>query len=180
MGLSNPSFKRPPSTVRDIENPDAIDRSTTPRPFDEHPSEFATPDSRLSGEYAATHPRSRWRDSPRWKTVHERIPAPLSRAAHKVAQWARGPQPPKEYHIKPLFEQVQIFPIRLLARLPRLARICIFICAFMLWIVLFGVLISKFAFPDNFEGFGAPVRLSCVARPWYVSRFHHVGNWHCD
>jgi hypothetical protein len=166
MGLSNPTSKRLPTKARDVENGDGIDRSTTPRPFDEHPSESVTPDSRLSGEYNRTYHRSRWRDSPWRRRVYDHIPAPISRTAHRVTQWVRGPQPPKEYRIKPLFENVQTFPVRLLARLPRLARICAFIGAFMLWIVLFGVLISSFGLPDDFAGFGAPVRLSCVARLW--------------
>jgi hypothetical protein len=165
MGLSNPS-KRPPSAVHDLENANGIDRSTTPRPFDERPSKSASPDSGLSDDHAASHPRDRWRDSPQGKRVHDRVPPPISRVAHKVAQWARGPQPPRRYHIKPLLEPAQTLPLRLMARLPRLARICVFICAFVLWVVLFGVLISKFAFPDNFQGFGSPVRLSCTNKLW--------------
>ncbi|KAF2683460.1 hypothetical protein K458DRAFT_305534 [Lentithecium fluviatile CBS 122367] len=179
MGLSNPTSTRPPSTVRDVENGDGIDRSTTPRPFDEHPSEFATPDSRLSGEFAATRTRAQWRDSPRWKRVHDHIPPPLSRAGYKVAQWVRGPQPPKEYRIKPLFESVQTFPIRLLGRLPRLARICVYICAFMLWIIVFGVLLRKFGLPNDFVGFGTPVRLSCVARLWSDARSCGIDGRNC-
>jgi hypothetical protein len=38
----------------------------------------------------------------------------------------------------------------------------------MLWLVLFGVLLSKDSLPSNIGGFGTPIRLSCTARLWCV------------
>lgn len=170
MRLSNSASKHRASTGRDVESGDGIDRSTTPRPFDETTKESATPDSRLSGEFTESRPRRRWHDSDRWTNLRNRVPPPLSHATEKVVQWVKGPQPPRKYQIRPLLESIQTFPTKLLARLPKPARIFVFVCGFLLWIVVFGVLLSRLGLPKDIAGFGAPVRLSCVSTMWYVTQ----------
>jgi hypothetical protein len=101
-----------------------------------------------------------------WARVEERVPAPVSRCCRKIVKWTRGPEPPKIYHVVPVFERAQTLVVRLLARIPLWARLCIYILAFVLWAVLFGVLLSKDSLPKNIAGFGAPVRLSCVTSLW--------------
>lgn len=164
---TSPHSKRHSLAV-DVESGDRIDQQDSLRAPGEQSSESATPDSRRSAENEDGHHRARWYDSPHWKRIHDRIPSPITRQARKVVLWIKGPKPPKEYHINPFFERVQTFPIRLLARLPRAARILIFICSFTLWLVIFGVIISKFGLPQDIGGFGAPVRLACITRLWYV------------
>ncbi|KAL5117195.1 hypothetical protein ACEQ8H_004883 [Pleosporales sp. CAS-2024a] len=84
----------------------------------------------------------------------------------KVADWIRGPQPPKRHSITPLFEHMQTLPVSVLARLPRWIQASIYVAAFVLWAVLFGVILSKYSTPPNLAGYGAPLRLSCVNTLW--------------
>jgi hypothetical protein len=72
------------------------------------------------------------------------------------------------HRINPIFERIQTLPVRLLARLPRWTRVCIYAIGCILWIVLFGVIITNYSLPTNFAGFGKPVGLSCVSSLWYV------------
>jgi phosphatidylserine synthase len=72
------------------------------------------------------------------------------------------------HRIDPIFERIQTLPVRLLARLPRWMRVCIYAIACVVWTVLFGVIITNYSLPTNFAGFGSPVGLSCVASLWYV------------
>ncbi|KAK7184805.1 hypothetical protein DPSP01_002225 [Paraphaeosphaeria sporulosa] len=114
-----------------------------------------------------TSPENRpWHDHPHWKKIKSKVPAPVAARTRKVSQWFRGPESAKPNRITPLFEPIQIFHIRLFSRLPTFARGCIFVCAFMLWLVIFGVILSKDSLPSDIGGFGPPVRLSCTARLW--------------
>lgn len=36
----------------------------------------------------------------------------------------------------------------------------------MLWLVIFGVILSNDSLPRDIGGFGPPIRLSCTARLW--------------
>lgn len=166
-----PSSAKPhsDSSTIDLENGDRIERSISPRALNQDSSPSATPDRRRSGGSEAVRPRDRWRDSPRWTRIRDKVPPHVARCTRKVVQWVKGPQPPREYRIVPFFEKVQTYPIRLVARLPRLARICLYICAFMLWIVVFGVILSKYSLPKDIGGFGSPVKLSCIAQLWFVA-----------
>lgn len=112
--------------------------------------------------------RHRWHDTPRWRAVKSRMPAPLTRCSRVAWNWLKGPKPPRPNSIKPLLEPIQTFHTRLLARLPRFIRFCIFICAFLIWIVSFGVVLKNRSLPNNIAGFGAPIKLTCTNKLWYV------------
>lgn len=103
-----------------------------------------------------------------WETLRGRLPAPIVRYTGKAVEWIRGPQPPKTYRIDPLFENIQTLPIRLLGRLPKIPRLAILFLAFVIWVVVFGVIISGRGLPADIGGFGRPVRLACTTRLWYV------------
>jgi hypothetical protein len=105
-----------------------------------------------------------------WTRLEAKLPAPIVRWNHTLAGWIKGPEPPTRYRINPIFERIQTLPVRLLARLPRWIRVCIYAVACVLWAVLFGVILTNYSLPTNFAGFGAPVPLSCVTNLWYVSR----------
>lgn len=123
------------------------------------------------GETARAHQHP-WYESARWKDVERKLPTPLTRCTRAVWNWLNGPQPSRRHRIKPFFEPVQTFHTRLLARLPRVFRICIFVAAFMLWIVVFGVVLKNHSLPSDIAGFGAPVKLSCTNKLWYVLSLH--------
>lgn len=133
-------------------------------------SESTTPDTRLSQEYDDASHHNRSAVAFRWQKVWNRIPQPVASRLHKAVDWIKGPQPARVYHIKPLFEPIQTFPARLVARLPKTARIGLLFTAFALWVVLFAVILSKFGNPNDIAGFGPPVKLSCTNRLWYVEK----------
>lgn len=114
----------------------------------------------------ASSSEKKWHESAAWKQVQDRIPAPITHHARRVVCWLKGGESPKTNVIAPVFARIQTAHTRHFARLPPLARACLFICAFMLWLVVFGVVLSKNSLPGDIGGFGAPVRLSCTARLW--------------
>lgn len=129
-------------------------------------SQTHTSESLQSLEYREnTHSRPS-RLALQWRRAVEKVPTPIARWTRKAVEWTKGPQPPRIYQIKPLFERVQTSHIRIFARIPKSLRIALFLSAFVLWVVLFGVVISNFSLPGNVAGFGAPVRLACVSRLW--------------
>jgi hypothetical protein len=130
-------------------------------------SKAATSTPRMSFEVEDVAPRRRKHHTSRiWTKLEAKLPAPLIRWNHKVLIWIKGPESPRIYHITPLFERIQTLPVRLLARLPRWMRACIYAIAFVLWAVLFGVILTNYSMPTNLAGFGTPVALSCVTNLW--------------
>jgi hypothetical protein len=127
-------------------------------------SQTVTPESQRSLDYVQQHQTYL---AAQWDRIRERIPAPVVHYTGKAVAWIKGPQPPKTYHINPLFENIQRLPIRILARLPKTGRIGILCLAFAIWIVVFGVIISDYSLPTDIARFGAPVRLACTSRLWY-------------
>jgi len=137
---------------------------------DDTPSKAATPTRRPSLEIDDTPQRyAQWPVASQWWTrIAERTPAPVARCGGKVVDWVKGPDPPRIYHVTPFFERWQTLPVRLLARLPRWLRLCVFGIGCILWIVLFAVIIDHYGLPADIGGYGAPVRLSCVNNLWWV------------
>jgi hypothetical protein len=104
-----------------------------------------------------------------WISTH--TPAPLTHCCRKVTAWIKGPVPPRTHHITPFFERAQTYPSRLVARLPRGVRACVYAAACVLWVVLFGTIITQFGssgnqIGDGGQGLGTPIKLSCVASMW--------------
>jgi len=150
------------STMADTENPSHPEQNGDQIP------QYDAPESRRSGQIEDAPQSDPWYNSPRWKRIVQTIPAPVARRGRIVIRWIKGPVPSRQNRIKPLFEPIQTLHIRLFARFPRAASVCIFICVFMLWIVLFGVILSTGGLPQDIGGVGTPIRLSCIARLWYV------------
>ena len=106
-----------------------------------------------------------------WVATH--APTPLARCCRKVVTWVQGPVPPRTHRITPYFERAQTYPNRLVARLPQGLRACVYAAACVLWVVLFGTIITQFGSSGNRDvsggkGLGNPIKLSCVSSMWYV------------
>lgn len=131
---------------------------------DDTPSKAATP--RRSLEFEDRQPTEHSFVTKTWTKAQNKLPAPVTLWSRNATGWIKGPEPAVLHSINPLFEHVQTLPARLVARLPKPVRFCLFAAAFLLWIVLFGVIISDFSLPTNLAGYGAPVRLGCAAQLW--------------
>jgi hypothetical protein len=103
-----------------------------------------------------------------WKRLEATLPPAVVRWNSKAVNWIKGPSTPQKHTIKPIFESVQTFPVRLLARLPRWLRTAIYLAFFVLWAVLFAVILTNYSLPTNLAGYGKPVGLSCVTNLWSV------------
>ncbi|CAI6341764.1 unnamed protein product [Periconia digitata] len=155
----------PPHAV-DVEHGSRIELGSSRVWSGEDNSINASPQNYGNGE--GVSPRAQqdqWYNTPRWRAFKSKIPSPLTRCTRTISNWMKGPQPSRRHRITPLWEPVQTFHIRLV-RLPRLFKVCIFVCAFMLWLVVFGVLLDTHGLPDDIAGFGAPVKLSCTNKLW--------------
>ncbi|KAF2644265.1 hypothetical protein P280DRAFT_547070 [Massarina eburnea CBS 473.64] len=163
----NPTGKHQTPNVVDLENGDTIELDSSATSSENWTPKNATPERQRSTEDTETHARDGRHKSPLWNTIQNKIPTPITRCVQKVGRWVQGPKPSQRNQIKPLFEPVQTFHTRLFARLPRPVRVCIFVCTFMLWIVVFGVILNGRGLPSDIAGFGAPVKLSCTNVLWY-------------
>lgn len=167
MPSSNPRSKTHEPTIVDIEyGQTSLNASSQAIPEIQN-SQTDTPELRESLEYIEDTPDGRTQRSYLWTALADRVPSPIANGARKAVAWIKGPQPPRKYHINPLFESIQTLPTRILFRLPKAGRVAVLPVAFALWVVLFGVILSNFSLPKNIGGFGAPVRLACVNRLWY-------------
>jgi hypothetical protein len=126
-------------------------------------SQTVTPESQRSLEDV---PRQQSYLAAKWTRLRDRLPAPVVHYTGKAVGWIKGPQPPRIYTINPLFESFQTFPLRLFARIPKAGRLAVLFLAFIIWVVVFGVIISKRGLPTDMAGLGTPVRLACASRLW--------------
>ena len=154
----------------ELENSDRdgiILNGSLPSTLDCTPSKAATATFRRSLEIENVEAAPRQPSfATQWERIEKKVPRPFVRCGRKIVDWVQGPKPPRAYMIVPILERWQTLPARLLARFPKLLRICIFSIVCIVWIVLFAVIISKDDLPSNFGGLGAPVRLGCVANLW--------------
>jgi hypothetical protein len=152
--------------------PDHITPSASSSLTPEEPrSKAATLIPRRSLDIEEHVPRQRASHASRtWARLDTTLPAPVIRYSRAAVNWIKGPEPPRAHRINPLFERLQTFPARQLARLPRWARACVWIVGFVIWAVLFAVILTNYSLPSNIAGFGAPVTLSCVTNLWYGIR----------
>lgn len=144
----------------------AASGSSTATP-DDIPSKAATPRRSLEIEVEDHQPHQHSFVTKTWRKTERKLPKLVTRWSRKAITWIKGPEPTVLHCINPLFEPVQTFPTRLIARMPKMVRVCLFAAVFILWVILFGVIISDSSLPTNLAGYGAPVRLSCTAQLWY-------------
>ena len=93
--------------------------------------------------------------------------APLERTFRALAEWMKGPQPPRIYTIEPVFSRLQLAPVHCLRRLTsKRTRFWLLTGFCALWTLPFLAVLSNSAFGCQVEGYGSPVRLSCTSRFW--------------
>lgn len=97
------------------------------------------------------------------------IPYPVRRIASSIATWARGPQPPRRYRIKPLFPKIQEFPIRMVERYQPKSKKLRFLLVFLylaIWIVTFALVKRQGSVATDVAGYGQPQTISCGDTYW--------------
>lgn len=178
MAKSTATATAAPVDLEAGENNDRIATSggTSSYTQDNTPSKAATPRRSLDFE-KPQQPRPHSFVTKSWRRIEEKLPTPVTRLCRKACAWIKGPEIPVLHRIVPLFEPVQTFPARLVARLPKTVRFCLFAAGSVLWIVLFGVIISSFGLPADLAGYGAPVRLGCAAQLWCVDDILCTWRW---
>jgi len=103
-------------------------------------------------------------------SISKYIPNSVRRWSKAIANWTKGPDPPRTYHIGPgIFPEFQEMPLHLVERhLPkRKHRIAALLALYFAWLLCFVLVLSKSAFASDIPGYGSPVRVSCGARYWY-------------
>ncbi|KAJ6198047.1 hypothetical protein J3E72DRAFT_40182 [Bipolaris maydis] len=96
------------------------------------------------------------------------LPPRLQRTWHSTVVWAKGPQPPRPWKIRPFFPHVQAAPIRLLNNYfpKRKQKIALLVFFYFCWILTFGLVLHRSAFAADIPGYGSPVRVRCTDRFW--------------
>lgn len=167
--------KVPTTTTHDLEHGsiDAITPSGSLSFTPEEPrSKVGTPTRRRSlcidDTLPGHHTQHTFHTPQMYVRVQQKLPASVARVSQKIIDWVKGPLPLTKHVIKPLFEKVQTFPVRMLRRLPSWARAGLYGGGCILWVVLFAVVLTQNSLPNDIAGYGAPTELSCVANLWYV------------
>jgi hypothetical protein len=109
------------------------------------------------------------------------VPVPIRRVSRAVANWAKGPDPPHRYTIKPLFPSIQEFPLRLLDRhLPKLRhKLILLVVFYFCWILAFILVFKKSEFATEIEGYGAPASIGCGNTYWVPGNQCGLGGNDC-
>ncbi|KXT00346.1 hypothetical protein AC578_5874 [Pseudocercospora eumusae] len=108
-------------------------------------------------------------DTPLWgERLAQHIPQRAKDAWTATRRWIKGPDPPRTYHITPLFPNVQHIPVNILDRYApkKTQRLLLLLLAHAGWLLIFSLMLWKSSFAAQIPAYGTPVRLSCAARYW--------------
>jgi hypothetical protein len=83
-------------------------------------------------------------------------------------KWLRGPQPPRIWHITPIFEEVQTYHLKLLERYApkKSQKFWLLVSFYILWLFVFSIMLWRSAFAGDVSGYGKPHVLSCSSKLW--------------
>lgn len=102
--------------------------------------------------------------SSRWNWV----PYPLRKTGYALASWARGPQPPRRYRIKPLLPKIQEFPLRLTDKFlaKRKIRWLVVFLYLSLWVVTFALVKRQGTLANEVGSYGDALDVDCGGSYW--------------
>ncbi|OJJ48963.1 hypothetical protein ASPZODRAFT_13702 [Penicilliopsis zonata CBS 506.65] len=111
----------------------------------------------------------------RWRWV----PLPLRKAGRAVVRWVKGPVPPRELLLTPLWPRVQELPVRGLEKLApkRRHKIALLLLLYVAWFSPWFSVVLHSRSSGYIEGYGRPQTLSCTSNLWgFDSRCGLNGN----
>jgi hypothetical protein len=98
------------------------------------------------------------------------VPLPLRKAGRAAATWIKGPSPPRELRIQPIYPKIQEAPLRLMDRyVPKQRhRICLLIALYAAWFLTWSLMLKHNSTSGYIEGYGKPANIWCGASFWLV------------
>ena len=98
------------------------------------------------------------------------VPLPLRNAGRATAKWIKGPIPPRELRIKPLYPQIQEAPIQWMDKyLPKQRhRLSLLIALYAVWFLIWSLMLKHNSTSAYIEGYGKPSNIWCGASFWFV------------
>lgn len=102
------------------------------------------------------------------------IPLRIRRLARPVEKWIKGPSPPYQLHIEPLWPNIQQAPLRLLDKYvtKRRNRIALLFLLYLFWSLTWGLMLRHNSLSGFIEGHGKPSNIWCGASFWFVIQSH--------
>ncbi|KAL4888594.1 LCCL domain-containing protein [Aspergillus ambiguus] len=96
------------------------------------------------------------------------IPLPLRKVGRATANWVKGPNPPHDLLLKPLFPRLQELPVRYLDRFfpKRKHKIALLSVFYFLWFIPWTIVLLHSRSAGFIEGYGRPQTLSCSSTFW--------------
>ncbi|PLN77646.1 LCCL domain protein [Aspergillus taichungensis] len=96
------------------------------------------------------------------------VPLPIRKAARATANWVKGPDPPHDLLLKPLFPRLQEMPVRLLDRFcPKRKHKTALLCLlYLVWFLPWTIILLHSRSGGHIEGYGTPQTLSCSTSFW--------------
>ncbi|KAK4669435.1 uncharacterized protein QC763_203000 [Podospora pseudopauciseta] len=125
-------------------------------------------EARNADEADSSPPTPRFiQDENSWKRF-KWVPYPVRRWIKAGVEWTEGPAVPRRFRIKPLFPQVQQFPIVLLDRyLPnKLHRAALVLVLYVVWIVSFAFTLKNGQSVSEIAEWGRLVKIGCGSTYW--------------
>lgn len=97
------------------------------------------------------------------------VPLPLRKAGRATIKWVKGPVPPRELRIKPLYPKIQEVPLRLMDQyIPKQRhRICLLIALYAVWLLAWSLMLKHNSSSGYIQGYGKPANIWCGASFWF-------------
>jgi hypothetical protein len=96
------------------------------------------------------------------------VPLPLRKAGRATAHWVKGPQPPRDLHIRPWFLQIQEAPLRLLDRFApkKRHRVFLLLALYSCWLLTWSLMLWHNSTSGYIKDYGKPANLWCGSNFW--------------
>ncbi|KAH8434525.1 LCCL domain-containing protein [Aspergillus melleus] len=96
------------------------------------------------------------------------VPLPIRKIAWATATWVKGPDPPHDLLLKPLFPRIQELPVRYLERFfpKRNHKIALLFLLYFVWFLPWTIVLLHARSAGYIEGYGRPQTLSCSTSLW--------------